>query len=472
MAQSNFDPVEEHTEEVICTVTMGSIPTDLYYGKYIRNGPNAVFNLKGNEHWADGNGMLHCVTFHPDGSVTYKNRYVYTDLLVAEKKSNSQIYPSLMTLLGNSLWKLVLQVTRYYGLTWWHGIHDPSKANTNIIQDTHRLLALSENGCPYAVDPTDLSTIGKETFDGAWGTYRDGFDGFSAHPKRCPESGELYIIGYDPFYWPHLRYSVIDKDGCVLINRASVGNGISHDTPVMVHDFCVTQNYVIVCAHPLIFNPLRPMIGKKSLDFFENRPCRWLIFGKYEPEVIILAIEQPAYAVFHFANAWDDCEASRVTVYGCKSNNVNFRELASSALSYMTKWQFDLSNKSVTEEVCNVVPVDFPVINPQNLGKPCTDIYASLQHTTNGNTWDTVKMNGLVKFDLESGKLITFRFPDRIYGIEATLVNGRHLVTFVHDENKNKSQLWVVCAKTMIVICTIDIPYRVPYGFHGIFISF
>ena len=56
--------------------------------------------------------------------------------------------------------------------------------------DGDRLLSLWEGGPPYALDPATLETRGVEDFGGT-------MKAFSAHPKRDPDSGELFNFGID-----------------------------------------------------------------------------------------------------------------------------------------------------------------------------------------------------------------------------------------------------------------------------------
>jgi carotenoid cleavage dioxygenase-like enzyme len=48
-----------------------------------------------------------------------------------------------------------------------------------------------------------------------------------------------------------------------------------------------------------------------------------------------------------------------------------------------------------------------------------------------------------------------------------------YLMTYVHDENRNKSELVVYDARTMsaVPVARVELPVRVPYGFHGAHIT-
>src|SRR5688500_18543509 len=85
--------------------------------------------------------------------------------------------------------------------------------------------------------------------------------------------------------------------------------------------------------------------------------------------------------------------------------------------------------------------------------------------------------DGLIKHDLVHGS--TSRFdagPGRSPG-EASFVpagdgeDDGYLVTFVYDAASDRSDLVVLDASDMTQVAAVHLPTRVPYGFHGSWIS-
>lgn len=63
------------------------------------------------------------------------------------------------------------------------------------------------------------------------------------------KTGELLVFGYDLFD-AFINFSVFDKDK-KLVNYLR----IPLETPRMIHDFMITENYVIIPDNPVEFLP-------------------------------------------------------------------------------------------------------------------------------------------------------------------------------------------------------------------------
>src|SRR4051794_11202181 len=90
--QGNFAPTHDEIEATDLAVT-GEIPTALR-GIYMRNGANQAFPPIGKYHIFDGDGMLHAV-YLEDGRARYKNRFVESRGLLAERDAGRALYGGL-----------------------------------------------------------------------------------------------------------------------------------------------------------------------------------------------------------------------------------------------------------------------------------------------------------------------------------------------------------------------------------------
>ncbi|KAK7268397.1 hypothetical protein RIF29_21095 [Crotalaria pallida] len=100
-----------------------------------------------------------------------------------------------------------------------------------------KLLAMSEDDLPYELEITsdgDLLTVGRYDFGGQLKR------AMIAHPKIDPQSGELFKLSYD-FATTSLKYFWFSSEG-----KKSTDVEIQLSIPTLVHDFAITENFVII----------------------------------------------------------------------------------------------------------------------------------------------------------------------------------------------------------------------------------
>src|SRR5438045_7998073 len=116
-------------------------------------------------------------------------------------------------------------------------------ANTNVIGHAGTTLAIVEGGGrPYELT-NELDTIGPCDLDGTLP------GGYTAHPKRDPETGELHAISYFWGWGNKVQYSVIGTDGRVnKLVDVEVGG------PISVHDMSLTERYAVIYDLPVVFD--------------------------------------------------------------------------------------------------------------------------------------------------------------------------------------------------------------------------
>ena len=203
----NFAPV---TEEVTATdlEVAGAIPPELS-GRYLRNGSNPQSGMS--PHWFLGNGMIHGVELEGGKANWYRNRYVKTPLVE--------------------------------GVEDGPDVHDRSRsfANTHVIGHAGKILALEEGHWPFELT-NDLETVGAHNYNGKLET------GMTAHPKLCPETGELLFFAYG-MSPPYVTYHRANAAGELVQSEVIDVKGAT-----MVHDFNVTRNHVIFMDLPLIWD--------------------------------------------------------------------------------------------------------------------------------------------------------------------------------------------------------------------------
>lgn len=445
----NFAPVSDE----IATDTLkviGELPPELS-GMFVRNGPNPQWTPIGQYHWFDGDGMLHGVRIQ-DGKATYHNRYVRT------KK-----------------WQIEHEV----GKAVWSGLLEPQQqdvpegvsgntGNTALVWHAGQLLALWEGGAPHAIRVPSLETIGEYTYNGKLTSP------FTAHPKIDPVTGEMMFFGYS-FTPPYLQYSVVSAKGELL-------QTVPIDIPmgVMMHDFAIAENYTIFMDLPLTFSMERAKQGQPMMMFERDKPSRFGIVKRYGNNTNIQWFEAPACYVFHTLNAYE--QGDEIVLIACRMNSTTVLGSDSSQpdpqgdIPRLHRWRFNLSTGKVSEEILDDVPSEFPRVNENLLG----------QKTRYGYTARMVQgslplFDGIIKYDHNTSKSQTHEFGHGRYGGEAVFVphpdatseDDGWLVTFVYDSSQDISELIVVHAQDITAkpIARVLLPQRVPYGFHGTWVS-
>ncbi|RSM03388.1 hypothetical protein CDV31_010522 [Fusarium ambrosium] len=176
----------------------------------------------------DGDGNISAFRIK-DGKVSFQQKYVMTERLVAERKA------------GRALFGMFASPFSHHPCV--RAVLD-SAANTNIIIHANKLLALSEFGPAYELDPNSLRTIGHDAFEGV-----DPRKPFTAHPHVDPKTGDLVGFGYqlNGLGSPEISIYVINKHGKTTFKRdlEFQGGGI-------IHDCAVTENYVVLMRMPFM----------------------------------------------------------------------------------------------------------------------------------------------------------------------------------------------------------------------------
>lgn len=442
----NFAPIgQEITTEDLKII--GELPPDLS-GMFVRNGPNPQHQPIGQYHWFDGDGMLHGVEIS-NGQATYRNRYVRTRGWNIEHEA------------GKAVWSGLLEPPQM------DNPHGPGKntANTALVWHAGQFLAVWEGGAPHNIQLPELATIGEYTYNNKLTSP------FTAHPKVDPVTGEMMFFGYS-FAPPYLQYGVVSPQGELLQTVP-----IELPMAVMMHDFAITENYTIFMDLPLTFSPERMQRGEPMMMFESDRPSRFGILPRHGDNSNIRWFESPSCYVFHTMNAYE--AGDEIILIACRMSSTNV--LATSQdptadIPLLHRWRFNLRTGAVTEEKIDDVPVEFPRVNENLLGRNTQYGYAGKMAQNSLPLFE-----GIIKYNFHNGTTQTHELGKHRYGgeavfaprLNATAEDDGWLITFVYDENTETSELVVINAQdiTSDAVARVIIPQRVPYGFHAAWVS-
>lgn len=432
--QGNFPPVSEEVSVTDLKVE-GSIPADLN-GYYYRNGPNS---WKGpSRHFFFGDGMIHGVKLEDSRASWYRNRYVQTPFLYGDSSN----FKTAMDPAAN-------------------------QSNVSLVYHGGKLLSLGEAGLPYLMDPEELSTTAPFDFQGKLA------GAMTAHPKIDPVSGELLFFGYNAIK-PYLTYYRVDASGQLVQKEVLETAG-----PALMHDFAITENYVIFMELPIVFSWMA-MITGGALPFVWNdkAPSRIGVMPKTGSSKDLKWFDIDPAFVFHVMNAYE--HGDDVILDVARYEKLWVRD--SSDFEYPARLsRYSLGMQSGRASLHQVAPnrMEFPQINRRFTGRNYRYGYSlgMIVVGTGSNRHDSV--GSVLKHDLLTGEVQSFDLGDGAVPGEPFFVpsasggneDDGYVLSYVYQPQSHSSSLWVMDATNIRnVLAKVHLGARVPQGFHGLWL--
>ncbi len=459
----------------------GHIPEHLD-GRYLRNGPNPAEEVDpATYHWFSGDGMVHGVALRDGRARWYRNRWVRSLSVCAAlgEPPPGRLDPRAgMLSLG---------------------------ANTNVLTHAGRTLALVEGGVANYELTDELDTVGTCDFDGTLA------GGYTAHPHRDPRTGELHAVSYSFARGRTVQYSVIDTRG-----RARRTVDIQVSGSPMMHDFSLTEKYVVIYDLPVTFDPgqvlpvamprwlsmparlvMQSLIGRvrvpSPVNAMMNRnpkhsdrmPYAWN--PGYPARIGVMPREtggnaagnapvrwfdiEPCY-VYHPLNAYSEMrDGGEVLVLDVVRYSRMFerdRRGPGETPPTLDRWTINLSTGAVGTECRDDQPQEFPRINEELLGGPHRFGYTVGAYFSGG-------ASALYKHDYATGgRAVAPLDPDLLLGEMSFVPNPGSrseddgvLMGYGYHRGRDEGRLVLLDAATLESVATVHLPQRVPMGFHG-----
>ena len=443
----------------------GTVPTGLR-GTLYRNGSGR--NDRDGQwfpHWFDGDGMITAVRFD-DRGVHFRNRTIATQSFRDEEQAGEIVHRGFGKMRpGGVLGSVVANAFR-----------EPANvANTSIVSEGGRLLALWEGGPPTALDPQTLDTRGIENFGGV-------MKAFSAHPKVDPDSGELFNFGIDYGAKTTLTPYCIDKGIVTKLPPVVL------PYPLMNHDFVLTQNHLVFCLGPILVRPLKFLLGFSSFDgalhWEGGKPTVILLVprdGRGAPRLI----ETDAFFQFHFANGYEADGAVVLDLarypdfhtIGDALRNYWRSEWPVKGMAFMTRLTVDLATGKTSSRTFHSGSAnEFPTINYDYAGKRHRYAYFA----SNPLARERGLQQQISRIDFETGAVAVHDFgADACVGeptFIATAANGAEddgvIVTQVFRTAERRTDIVGLDARDLGArpLFTARLKHHVPIQLHGCFV--
>jgi len=346
---------------------------------------------------------------------------------------------------------------------------DGSGPNTNVGGFAGTTWAMVEAGSPPVEMSYELESLGANRFN-------DTLTGpFTAHPKYDPATGELHAIAY---HWPdlmdHVQYVVVGGDGRVTKTL---------DIPVpdmpMIHDMSLTPTYAVVYDLPVTVNFDAAMAGSSfPFAWQPDRPARvGLLPRDGTADQIVWCDVDPCF-VFHPLNAYD-ADDGTVVVDVCRYDTMMVSDRLGpfgDSLPTLDRWVIDPIARRVTETRIDDRPQEFPRHDPR------VGLHRHRYGYTSEVHYDGVNLHGAtLKVDVDTGTTQAHDYgrgrggaePVFVPKADSTAEDAGWILSVVYDATTDTSELCILDAEDIAgpEVARIHLPQRVPYGFHGNWVS-
>ena len=470
--QGRFAPVRLEGEIRGVEVTQGEIPASLH-GTYYRVGADPAWPPAAErDFYFNADGMVAMFRFE-NGYCDFRSRYVRTPRFVAERAARRSLFGAYRNPFTDD--PSVAGLSR--GL-----------ANTNVYWHAGRLLASKEDSAPIQLDPDTLDTVGEFTWDGDLSSRTA-----TAHPKIDPRDGSLVFFGYMARgeTTPDIAYYEADASG-KIVHEAWFEAPYSS----MVHDWAVTENFVVF--------PIIPLTA--SLDRLKAGGPIYVWDGSQDVYLGVVPRRGSTVRWFrgtnrfasHIMNAYDDGRHIHIdTPVGERSAFPGFPDIAGAPFdpekisAYLSRWTIDTQAPpdlgdgatSFGQARLTDCPGEFPRTDDRWAGRGYRYGVMNLTSVPGERPDDGLPgFRWLASIDPSSGAMRT-RFAGRDSTVQeaifvpppgfATGDGEGYVMQLVDRHATGTTDLLILDAQRIDAepVATLRIPIRLPGGLHGNWVS-
>ncbi|KAG8434464.1 hypothetical protein GDO86_012731 [Hymenochirus boettgeri] len=467
-----FQTVSETPKPVQAKV-FGTIP-EWINGSLLRNGPGQFeFGEDKYNHWFDGMALMHQFKIK-NGAVTYMSKFLESDSYKLNKSQNRIVASEFGTLAVPDPCK-----TLYDRFMSKFKIDSTDNCNVNYVLYKGDYYVSTETNFMRKVDPEALDTLEKVD----WSKFI-AVNGATAHPHYDPD-GTSYNMG-NSYGKQGTRYNIIKVpsqksaseetlEGAQVICSIEPQEKMK---PSYYHSFGMTENYVVFIELPLKLNLMKIITSKirgksfsSSLSWEPDFQTIFHVVNKHTGEPHSVLFYTKPFMSFHQINAYEDQGCIVIDLCGQDGGE----DLDALSLQNLRKSEHTLdkvwcTHENLQDHSREEYGLEFPQINYKYNARKYRYFY--------GCGFPYLVAQSLVKMDVQIKKPKVWKekgfypsepifvpYPNSVEEDKGVILSA--VLTPHQDKN---IFLLVLDAKDFVEIGRAEVPVKMPYGFHGIFV--
>lgn len=509
--RGGFEPAADVGATYEPRVVFGAIPSDLK-GSLASNGAGRIrIGSRQYGHWFDGDGYVTMLGLDgAAGTASFRGRYIRTGRYVAQEKLMKQLEKDSGGASGGTFSSPPLAFTGVWTKAGNGRFHEnflrfPSNpANTatmwlppSIDSGLPQLFAICEGGHPIQLDPQTLNVIrGEEPLASLDGRQKVA-SFFSAHPKRCPVSGDIYNQGFliRPGPLPkEMNVAHLSPSGHLLTQEKS---SLPFDT--LVHDSAMSANYLAYFLPPFyigndkLFSIMKGDSLGKYLVWHKGSKAYVQIHSRNDLKMRWRVELPETTSLYHTVDAHEEekkdgsitlkiriaehepldrkaIERHFSDQYRVEDRRINCALIEYSFLLDRSGEAHYIEKFKVAE---NAAPCEFPLVNDKFRPRERRRYI----WTNAASSEDADFLDGIQKVDAETGECSAVKtfgpgtyagppaFAPRLDAMNAE--DDGYIISLVYRSNEHRSDYVIMDASTLEVVCILELRQHVPFQFHG-----
>jgi carotenoid cleavage dioxygenase len=404
-----------------------------------------------------------------DGHVDMQMKYVMTHRLKAERAARRGLFGDYRNAFTDDASVMGVQRT---------------VSNTNIVPHNNMLLAIKEDGPPYAMDPLTLET--RQLWD--WNGQMKATS-FTAHPKIDPATGELVGYAYSAKgeATDDVALYSFDKNG-----KKTWEVWFKSPYPGMIHDCAISEHYIVLPLIPQVMDLERLKRGGIAFQWEPGLDQVYIVAPRGGDAKDVRFFHAPNAMPGHVINAFDeggklylDLPVALDNVFWFFPDKDGKFPPPGSFGTEITRWCFDMNdrNSKAVPAVISRLGAEFPHVDDRYIGRPYR--YGFMQAADPTKPYDAARagpvmgffFNTFLTMDMTTGKADTWFAGDTSSTQEPVFAPKSaaapegvgYVMGVVNRRAEHRSDLVILDAQKMSEgpVATIKVPLRLKYGIHG-----